>query len=162
MIKETITYKDYDGNTRKETHYFNLTEFEATELALELPDDVFDDIGNDPSDNGETEVATHLVEKLGAKGIKDFVKSIVEKSYGVKGSDGKRFIKSAELFTEFSQTPAYSNFMMKLLRDDTAASKFINGVIPPELAAKMTANKMGSVANKPELVTTDVATVSNK
>ena len=131
-------------------------------MALELPDDIFDDIGSNPSNNGEAEVAIHLVEKLGNKGIKDFVKRIVEKSYGVKSSDGKRFIKSADLFTEFSQTPAYSNFMMKLLRDDEAASNFINGVIPPELAVKITANKTGSVANKPELVTTDVATVSNK
>ena len=148
MLKETISYTDYDGNARKETAYFNLSEFEATELALELPDGIFDEVGNESTDEGKTEVAVNLIEKLGPKGIKDFIKNIVKKSYGVKTTDGKRFVKNEELFEEFSQTPAYSIFMMKLLRDDIAASKFINEVISPELAAKIANKNSVSTVNE--------------
>ena len=32
MLKKTITYTDYNGTTRKEDFYFNLTQAEVTEL----------------------------------------------------------------------------------------------------------------------------------
>lgn len=138
MITRTIEYVDYDGNQRKEKHYFNLTQFEATEIAVEIPDDIVEDLESDAA-NPENRVTTarNLTEKLGKKGVMDFIKNIVLKSYGVKSPDGKRFIKSEQLTTEFSQTLAFSSFMMRLMTDDEEASRFINGVIPPELAANM-------------------------
>lgn len=148
MITRTVTYTDYDGNTRKEKLYFNLTQFEATEIAVELPDGVTEELKNEDGDD-QTTVAVHLIEKLGNKGVMDFIKKIVLKSYGVKSPDGRRFIKSEELTTEFTQTPAFSEFMIKLLTDDNEASSFINGVIPAELAAKIaTANNSAVKMNK--------------
>lgn len=148
MITRTVTYADYDGNTRKEKLYFNLTQFEATEIAVELPDGVTEELKNEDGDD-QTTVAVHLIEKLGNKGVMDFIKKIVLKSYGVKSPDGRRFIKSEELTTEFTQTPAFSEFMIKLLTDDNEASSFINGVIPAELAAKIaTANNSAVEMNK--------------
>lgn len=146
MITRTIEYTDYDGNKRKEKYYFNLTQFEATEIAMEMPDGVIEEI-----EEGEEQrvTAMHLTEKLGKKGVLDFIKNIVLKSYGVKSPDGKRFIKSEELSTEFSQTPAFSSFMMRLMTDDMEASKFINGVIPAELAAQIQAeNKITTIGSE--------------
>ena len=146
MITRTIEYTDYDGNKRKEKYYFNLTQFEATEIAMEMPDGVIEEI-----EEGEEQrvTAIHLTEKLGKKGVLDFIKNIVLKSYGVKSPDGKRFIKSEELSTEFSQTPAFSSFMMRLMTDDMEASKFINGVIPAELAAQIQAeNKITTIGSE--------------
>lgn len=148
MITRTVTYTDYDGNTRKEKLYFNLTQFEATEIAVELPDGVTEELKNEDGDD-QTTVAVHLIEKLGNKGVMDFIKKMVLKSYGVKSPDGRRFIKSEELTTEFTQTPAFSEFMIKLMTDDNEASSFINGVIPAELAAKIaTANNSAVEMNK--------------
>lgn len=136
MITRTIPYTDYNGIQRKEKFYFDLTQFEATEIAVELPDGIIEELSEDGTNQQQT--AIHLMEKLGRKGVMDFIKKIVLKSYGVKSTDGRRFIKSEELSTEFSQTPAFSAFMMKLMTDDKEASSFINGVIPAELAAQMT------------------------
>lgn len=144
MITRTITYTDYDGNQRKEKYYFNLTEFEATEIAMAMPDGVVEVMKDGEEDTNAT--AVHLVEKLGGKGVIEFIKDIVLRSYGVKSTDGRRFIKSKELSEEFSQTPAFSSFMLTLMRDDVEASNFINGVIPPELAAKI------AQKNEPKLV----------
>ena len=135
MITRTIPYTDYNGIQRKEKFYFDLTQFEATEIAVELPDGIIEELSEDGTNQQQT--AIHLMEKLGRKGVMDFIKKIVLKSYGEKSTDGRRFIKSEELSTEFSQTPAFSAFMMKLMTDDKEASSFINGVIPAELTAQM-------------------------
>lgn len=130
MITKIVPYIDYNGNQRKETLYFHLSQFEATEIALEMPDGVVEEI----EENDVTTTATHLVEKLGPKGVIEFIKKIVLKSYGIKHTDGRRFEKSEEISKEFSETPMFSALMMELMQDDKAASDFINGVIPPEMA----------------------------
>ena len=56
---------------------------------------------------------------------RSFLKLTVKKS-----PDGKRFIKSEELSTAFSQTEAYSQLFMELATDADAAAKFVNGIIP--------------------------------
>ena len=134
MIKKTVTYEDFDGNQRTEDLYFNLTKFEATEFALDLPDEITSEVEKEGADAANMESVSRIVQKLGGKGIIDFVRKLVLKSYGIKSEDGRRFEKSEKISTEFSQTMAFDNLMMELLTDDDAASKFINGVIPSELA----------------------------
>ena len=60
-------------------------------------------------------------------------KDLILKAYGIKSADGKRFIKSEELRTEFSQTEAYSELYMELVTDTNAAITFFNGLIPNNL-----------------------------
>lgn len=136
MITRTIAYTDYDGNQRKEKVYFNLTEFEATEIAMEMPDGIVEEI----NEGDKTTTALHLVEKLGGKGVIDFIKKIVLKSYGLKSQDGRRIIKSDEISKEFSETPMFSQLMIELMTNETAASDFINAVIPPDLAGALQKN----------------------
>ena len=134
MIKKTVTYEDFDGNQRTEDLYFNLTKFEATEFALDLPDDITNEVTKEGVDATNMESVSRIVQKLGGKGIIDFIRKLVLKSYGIKSEDGRRFEKSEKISTEFSQTMAFDNLMMELLTDDDEAAKFINGVIPADLA----------------------------
>lgn len=134
MIKKTVNYEDFDGNKRTEDLYFNLTKFEATEFALDLPDDITNEVTKEGVDTTNMESVSRIVQKLGGKGIIDFIRKLVLKSYGIKSEDGRRFEKSEKISTEFSQTMAFDNLMMELLTDDDEAAKFINGVIPADLA----------------------------
>lgn len=134
MIKKTVNYDDFNGNHRTEDLYFNLTKFEATEFALELPDDITSEVTKEGADATNMESVSRIVQKLGGKGIIDFIRKLVLKSYGIKSEDGRRFEKSEKISTEFSQTMAFDNLMMELLTDDDEAAKFINGVIPADLA----------------------------
>lgn len=134
MLKKTVNYEDFDGNQRTEDLYFNLTKLEATEFALDLPDEITDEVAKEGASAANMEAATRIVQKLGGKGIIDYIRKLVLKSYGVKSEDGKRFIKSEEISTEFSQTMAFDNLMMELLTDDNAASNFITAIIPADLA----------------------------
>ena len=130
MLKKTVNYEDFDGNKRTEDLYFNLTKLEATEFALDLPDEITDEVVKEGASAANMEAATRIVQKLGGKGIIDYIRKLVLKSYGIKSEDGKRFIKSEEISTAFSQTEAYSNLFMELASDADAASTFVNGIVP--------------------------------
>ena len=83
--------------------------------------------------------------------IIELMKEIIQKSYGVKSDDGKRFIKNQEILDEFMQSEAYSELFMELATDANAASDFINGILPKGLveeAKKIEAN--GNVVDMPK------------
>lgn len=117
MLKETITYTDYNGVERTEDHYFNLSEAELLEMEMSIT-------------GGLTEMINKIVAAQDAPSLIKVFKDLVLKAYGEKSADGKRFIKSDELATAFSQTEAYSQLFMKLATDDKAAARFVNGIMP--------------------------------
>lgn len=119
MLKKTITYSDYNGTERTEDFYFNLTKAEVMEMEMS-------------TSGGLTQMITNVVAAKDAPAIIKIFKDLVLKAYGVKSPDGKRFIKSAELSTEFAQTEAYSILFMELATDDKAAAAFVNGIVPAE------------------------------
>ena len=131
MLKKTITYKDFDGNTRTEDHYFNLTKTELVEITLNMPDGMSE---NDVAGNTE-QAALRIIDRLGGDGVFNFIKEIILKSYGIKSADGKRFEKSEQISKEFSETLAYDQMFMEMMQNDKAASDFITAVIPADLAA---------------------------
>lgn len=119
MLKETITYTDYNGNERTEDFYFNLTKAEIMEMEMS-------------TSGGLAEMIQRIVAAQDAPAIIKIFKDLVLRAYGVKSPDGKRFIKNDELREEFSQTEAYSQLFMKLATDADAASKFVNGIVPAD------------------------------
>lgn len=144
MLKKTITYFDFDGNERTETHYFNLTQTELIEMSMDLPDGVTDAVGGDPANIDKEAAAMKIFEKIGNKGALQFMKDLVLKSYGVKSEDGRRFEKSPELTKEFEQTLAYDAMLVELMSDDEAASNFVNAVIPTQMINKMIEKNQGN------------------
>ena len=121
MHKETITYIDYDGNERTEDFFFNLTKAELTEM----------DLG---TAGGMKKLLERIIAEKDTKRIMEIFKEIIQKSYGVKTLDGRRFIKSQEVLDEFTQTEAYSIMFMKLATDADAAAAFVNNIIPQDIA----------------------------
>lgn len=120
MLKKTITYTDYNDTTRTEDFYFNLTKAELTEMELGV-------------DGGLAEMIRNIVAAKDTPSLIKIFKDLVLRAYGVKSADGKRFIKSEELKTEFSQTEAYSQLFMELATDADAASAFVNGIVPADV-----------------------------
>lgn len=137
MLKKTVNYTDFDGNQRTEDLYFNLTQSELMEIAMELPEEFRDIVGDDPTKVDEKLAATQLVEKLGGKGIYHFLKNLLIKSYGIKSADGRKFEKSDAIANDFSHTVAFDTLFMGLLSDDIAAAEFVNNVIPGNVAKNM-------------------------
>lgn len=117
MIKKTIKYTDYNGVEREEDFYFNLSKAEVTEMELS-------------KEGGLGEYITRVVAAKDSQAIMSTFKELILKAYGVKSDDGKRFIKSNEISTAFSQTEAYSELFMELATNTESASAFVNGIMP--------------------------------
>lgn len=120
MLKETIKYTDYNGVEREEDHYFNLSKAEVMEMQMSTT-------------GGLVEMIQRIIKAQDSKEIIKLFKDLVLKAYGEKSADGKRFIKSEELATAFSQTEAYSTLFMELATDADRASKFFEGILPKDL-----------------------------
>lgn len=117
MLKKTITYTDYNGVERTEDHWFNINQAEALEMEM--------------SENGGlTTLLERIIQEKDSKKIITFFKDFIQRSYGVKSNDGKRFIKNEEVLNEFVQTEAYVKLYMELAFDAKAATEFVNGVLP--------------------------------
>lgn len=125
MLKKTITYSDYNGNERTEAFYFNLTKAEVTEMEMSTA-------------GGLAEMIEKIIAAQDAPSIIKIFKDLVLRAYGEKSPDGKRFIKSDELSTAFSQTEAYSQLFMELATDADSAAKFVNGIVPGDVSKKVT------------------------
>lgn len=124
MLKKTITYQDYNGTIRTENFYFNLTKAEIMEMELTT-------IG------GFVEKINNIIAAKDAPTLIRTFKELVLKAYGEKSPDGKRFIKSEEISTAFSQTEAYSIMFTEFATDANAAAAFVNGIIPSDLAEEV-------------------------
>lgn len=135
MLNKTVTYEDYNGNQRTDELWFNLNKTELLKMAMDLPEGT---LPEDPANADNNLLAAQLFEKLGNKGILEFMETLILKAYGVKSEDGRRFIKTPEMAVEFSQTPAFDAIMMEFMTDQDAAAKFVNGVIPANVVEQMT------------------------
>lgn len=132
MLKKTIKYVDCNEVEREEDFYFNLTEAELMEMEY-------------GTTGGFSEMIKKIIAAQDTPTIMKIFKELLLKSYGEKSADGKRFVKSDEISTAFSQTEAYSKLFMELATDDVKAAEFVNGVIPKSVSAQKVAL---STANK--------------
>lgn len=135
MYKKTITYNDFDGNERTEDAYFNLTKTEMIEFALELPDGVSNTV--DPTEMDTDKAASKIASMLGKKGVFNFIKDLILKSYGIRKEDGRRFEKSDQIRAEFAQTMAFESIMDEFMSNDIAAANFVKAVIPDKVSNKI-------------------------
>ena len=124
MLKKTITYTDYNDVERTEDFYFNLSKAEIMEMQM-------------GTTGGLAEMIQRIVAAQDAPAIIKIFKDLVLKAYGQKSPDGKRFIKTEELTSEFAQTEAYSQLFMELATDADAAAAFVNGIVPADVAKQV-------------------------
>lgn len=120
MLKKVIKYTDYMGNEREEECYFNLTKSELLEMQHST-------IG------GLKQKLLNVLATQDNVQIMHFFKDFILKSYGRISDDGRRFEKSEQLSTEFSQTGAFDQLFIELAGDEKIASQFVNGLIPADL-----------------------------
>lgn len=124
MIKKTVTYTDMNGNERTEDFYFNLTQVELAEMDLEVSG----------ISGGMLGILQKIIREKDQRQIVEYFKKIVLAAYGEKSVDGRRFVKSEAIRNGFAPTEAYSKIFMELAQDADAAAKFINGIMPKEVA----------------------------
>lgn len=138
MLKKTIKYTDFNGTSREEDFYFNLTKAEVMEMQMS-------------ESGGLAEMIQKIVSAQDAPSIIKVFKDLVLKAYGEKSNDGRRFIKNDEIRDGFAQTEAYSILFMELATDADKAAEFVNGIVPADMnqnAIEAAKSKASHPANK--------------
>ncbi|MBO7451826.1 MAG: hypothetical protein J6U54_15890 [Clostridiales bacterium] len=137
MLKQEITYTDFNGDERTETFYFNLTKTELAELDI---------------DAGGTlrQRLMRMVQTQDNFGMAKFFKELIVKAYGEKSDDGRYFEKGEDnaLGKRFTRSNAFDVFFTELLSDPSGskAEAFIYGVVPKDVAEQAKANTTPRVA----------------
>lgn len=124
MYKITETYTDYDDNQRTEDFYFNYSEAELADLQFSVS-------------GGLAGMINKIIKTNDMPKLVELFRELIQKAYGEKSNDGRRFMKSPELTKEFTETVAYSQIYMRLATDSKAAQEFINKVVPKSMKDKM-------------------------
>lgn len=137
MLRKLIKYTDYNGTERQENFYFNLNKAELMEMETEVT-------------GGMRQLLEDMMEKQDIPKIMKAFKTIVLKAYGEKSPDGRRFFKSEELSTAFTQTEAYNVLYMELLSDAKAAAAFINALMPEDMRGDVNDDKVLTPVDKKE------------
>ncbi len=125
MLCKTIEFTDYDGNIRKEDHYFNLNKAEVIKWLTTTGDYTLD------------KVLERLYKERNGKKIMEIFDELIHLSYGRKSLDGRKFEKTQEVWDDFYQTEAYSKLFTDLVTDAKKAAAFVNSVIPQDLVEEV-------------------------
>lgn len=125
MLKQTVTYQDFNGKTKTENLYFNIAKSEVADN-LSLVDDV--ETIQQMLDGEQRELSRLEIQK-----ILDLVKTMIRLSHGARSEDGSRFRKNQETWDEFVETGAYDAFVMSLFENPAEAMRFIVNVLPQDL-----------------------------
>lgn len=141
MLKQPVTYEDFEGLTRTDDFYFNLSRTELMEHMDELTprlEKLQEAFSEEPRSLTTEEVAELL----------SLVKRLIELSYGERSSDGRKFHKSPIIFEDFKASAAYDAFVWSLFENPEKAVSFMTGILPKQLldqAQQLQANPAAQV-----------------
>lgn len=116
MLKKSITYVDFNGQEVTEDFFFNFTAPELTKLAIKYGSDI-------------SEVAKEISESNDVGRMIEFMEDLILSSYGQKSEDGKRFMKSPELKSEFEYSAAYAELFEILITQPSESQAFGKGLV---------------------------------
>ena len=128
MLKKTVKYEDYNGVEKTKDFYFNLNKAELMKMQL-------------TEAGGLAESIEKIVAANNIPAIVEVFEKLVLDAYGEKSADGERFEKTSEIREGFKQHPAYPIIYMELATNADEAAKFINGIVPADMAKEAAAQQ---------------------
>lgn len=120
MIKKTVKYEDFNGETVKEDLYFHLSKAELMDL----------EVG---SESKFSDRLKEISENQSAGEVLSIFKELLQNSYGERSEDGKHFVKNDRIREQFASSEAYSELLFELISDADEAARFVNGLLPASL-----------------------------
>lgn len=127
MIKMNVSAETFDGDMVTETLWFHMNKVDLIELQQSEPGGFTDTLQAFMSRKPEDWTMKDKFKLF------DFFRTMVDKAYGERSSDGKRFWKSPEILANFKDSIFYDEFVLSLLEDEEKSIKFFNGVMPKSL-----------------------------
>lgn len=148
VYRETIQYRDLDGNKVEDLFEFSLNSAEIAEMEVSIKGGLKNHLEKVVREDDRGEIV---------KAFKDILRGAI----GRRSDNGKMFLKTEEVRNAFMYSGAYEVMFFRMLSDAEYASNFINETFPHDLVEKMNAGKPVTVnlpaapVPAPKLPTTD-------
>lgn len=142
MLKQTVTYTDFNDEQQTETLHFNVSKTELMEH-LDLKDDL-----DAVAEKLQAKDGSSILSPDEVREILNLVKRFIRISYGVRSADGKRFSKSEDVWSEFEESAAYDAFLFSLFEDPQRAVDFMTGILPKDLREEVEKHANGDTENQ--------------
>lgn len=124
MIKQHVSYEDYEGNKVEKDLWFHLNRSDLAKLSLNY-------------EKGLIEGLTELQKKGDKRAIAEFIDELLVNAYGVRKPDSDVFLKTKEIREDFEYSLAHDEILMMLLGgEDDDIINFIVGIMPGMSADK--------------------------
>lgn len=137
MIKQHVSYEDYDGNKVEKDLWFHLNKSDLAKMSLGF-------------DNGLIEGLTELQQKGDKKAVAEFIDNLLVNAYGIRKPGSDVFLKTPEIKEDFQYSLAHDEILMMLLGgEDDEIINFIVGIMPG-MSAEDRANVIEQVKNAQE------------
>lgn len=137
MIKQHVSYEDYDGNKVEKDLWFHLNKSDLAKMSLGF-------------DNGLIDGLTELQQKGDKKAVAEFIDNLLVNAYGVRKPGSDVFLKTPEVKEDFQYSLAHDEILMMLLGgEDDEIINFIVGIMPG-MSAEDRANVIEQVKNAQE------------
>lgn len=137
MIKQHVSYEDYDGNKIEKDLWFHLNKSDLAKMSLGF-------------DNGLIDGLTELQQKGDKKAVAEFIDNLLVNAYGVRKPGSDVFLKTPEIKEDFQYSLAHDEILMMLLGgEDDEIINFIVGIMPG-MSAEDRANVIEQVKNAQE------------
>lgn len=137
MIKQHVSYEDYDGNKVEKDLWFHLNKSDLAKMSLGF-------------DNGLIDGLTELQQKGDKKAVAEFIDNLLVNAYGVRKPGSDVFLKTPEIKEDFQYSLAHDEILMMLLGgEDDEIINFIVGIMPG-MNAEDRANVIEQVKNAQE------------
>ena len=134
MIKKTVTYEDFSGESVTEDFYFHLTKSVIGDN-LDLQEE-FEHMGEKLSGE-KRQLSVPDVQKM-----LNLVRRMIELSYGVRSTDGRRFYQDTEALRDFKASGAHDALLWGLFENPEMAIEFLTAIMPQELMEKAKADSI--------------------
>lgn len=149
MIKQHVSYEDYDGNKVEKDLWFHLNKSDLAKMSLGF-------------DNGLIDGLTELQQKGDKKAVAEFIDNLLVNAYGVRKPGSDVFLKTPEIKEDFQYSLAHDEILMMLLGgEDDEIINFIVGIMPG-MSAKDRANVIEQVKNAQEAKNLPESTEASK
>ena len=137
MIKQHVSYEDYDGNKVEKDLWFHLNKSDLAKMSLGF-------------ENGLIEGLTELQQKGDKKAVAEFIDNLLVNADGVRKPGSDVFLKTPEIKEDFQYSLAHDEILMMLLGgEDDEIINFIVGIMPG-MSAEDRANVIEQVKNAQE------------
>ena len=137
MIKQHVSYEDYDGIKVEKDLWFHLNKSDLSKMSLGF-------------DNGLIDGLTELQQKGDKKAVAEFIDNLLVNAYGVRKPGSDVFLKTAEIKEDFQYSLAHDEILMMLLGgEDDEIINFIVGIMPG-MSAEDRADVIEKVKNAQE------------